>query len=195
MGEPVKKLMLLSLLVLASCGTRKRELQESKVKYLFESSVDTSFNSKQQLERKMVELIKLNQYSKNTTIEYEGNEGDSLSVQQFGPGGKLISETKIKGKGKAKISESQEELNSDKKLEQTEETKSDVKASGKKKIKAAAAEKKSQLKVERDTSLIPWWLWILIVAVLILYLNYRFKLFPIRKKHVLKESDSNNTFV
>lgn len=182
---------------MASCGTRKKEVETISSSFKFNSVIDTSAS----LQLNANSLYHFTEASSLATsdlhIEYEGEQGDELSVQQFGADGKLQKETKIKGKGKAMVT-NKETTGSQAISESREDNiRSDLSATGTKKINAEANDKKRTVAVKRTGFSFTLWQWIIIFIIIGLtsqYLNKRFQILPWIKKHVLNKKPSEDTF-
>ena len=190
----MKKVILLFVILLcAGCGSRRKEVKSFSSKYDFKMHLDTTFRFSSQLLTDIRTKESSKTSEKNTVIEYEGGAGDSLSIQNFGADGKLVSETRIKGSGKTKIidkeSSSENSLDINSKSDET----TNLEATGSKDIEAAGSEIGKAVDIKRSGTF-PWWLWLIVIVVIALYLNYRFKWIWPFKKHVLKESDDKNNF-
>jgi hypothetical protein len=145
----VKLYYLLPVLIVLSCGSRKRELQQTASKFDFKAEIDTSAkiaikaqslqNHNESIHKKFLE----------TRINYQGKVGDSMSVKKYGPDGKLESEYKFTGSGTADLSEKESESESNKIIQSSQDTQTNIEASGHKKIAASGSKKAKDLKVER----------------------------------------------
>lgn len=156
----------------ASCGTHKKEVETVSSSFKFNSVIDTSAS----LQLNANSLYHFTGTSSLVTsdlhIEYEGEQGDELSVQQFGADGKLQKETKIKGKGKATVS-NQETTGSQAISESREDNiRSDLSATGTKKINTEANDKKRTVAVKRTGIGFMNCIWIFLLLLVLAVLWY-----------------------
>ena len=183
-----KLIYLLPVLVLLSCGSRKRELQESVSKFNFKSEIDTTAKITIKAQALQSQAEKTRQRFLETKIKYQGKAGDSMSVKKYGPDGKLESEYKFTGSGTADLSEKESESESNKITQSSQATQADIETSGSKKVAASGTDKAKAVKVERTG--MSWMTGLqVIIGLLLLYLVYRWI-----KNHVLKKISSDDTF-
>jgi cobalamin biosynthesis Mg chelatase CobN len=171
--------LVVMLLAISGCSSRKRNMEKSFEEEKSLSKVDSTAKTKSSAEnnKKLDESSHVEESGFN--LEYEGCDGDSITVTQRGPDGKVKSQTTIKGKGKATVS-SNNKITDTKKAEVSSEKKEDESAVSVKKIKdKASIKKKKAITSERKGTSVSFWILIVVVLILIaltLYLNKRFKL-------------------
>jgi len=172
-------LILIAILLFTSCGTKKKQLEKTRLEIEAKYKLDSIAFSKVTSEKKKVEEITADETEKEESIEYNGKKGDSLKVIKIGENGKILSGTIYTGTGKAIINNKNKSSN--KKTNQKEDLKevADSKVSVKKEgVKKANTEiKKKEVKTSGFTFIT--WLWIVgIISVIALgwYLNKRFNL-------------------
>ena len=171
---------LLPVLVVLSCGSRKRELQKSVSEFDYKAKFDTSAVVAIKAEAIKTTSESLRQRFLNTRIKYQGKAGDSLSVQKFGPDGKLEAEYKFKGTGSADLSEQEGESDLQTASKTSENTTTDIRASASKKIAAAGKNENKNVKVERTA--FPWWLWLILIVLVIVTIRYVYRRYSAIRK-------------
>lgn len=159
-------------LAVTSCGTRKKEVETVNSSFKFNSVIDTSAS----LQLNANSLYHFTEASSLATsdlhIEYEGEQDDELSVQQFGADGKLQKETKIKGKGKATVT-NQETIGTQATSESSKDNiRLDHSATGTKKINAEANDKKRTVAVKRTGIGFMNCIWIFLLLLVLAVLWY-----------------------
>jgi len=184
-----KLLYLLPVLMLLSCATKHKEVTKTASSFKYLAQLDTTFNFAKQLQVSTSLLFASSHQERNMVIEYDGALGDSLSVENYGPGGQLLNKTVIKGKGKSKITsgEKQEVHQEEFKTDLTENI--DLKATGTTKINGEAYKETLDKTVHKTGFNLLSYLWILLLIlglVLVWYLNKRFGLINRIKSHVTK---------
>jgi hypothetical protein len=180
---------LLPVLLLLGCASRHKEVSQTVSKFKYDAQLDTTFNFAKQLQLSTSLLDSSTLQERNMVIEYDGALGDSLSVENFGTGGQLLSKTVIKGKGKSKITsgEKQETHQEQTKVDVAELV--DLKATGATKINGEAFKESLDKKVEKTGFNLLSYLWIFLLLLGLAglwYLNKRFKLTTKAKCHVTK---------
>jgi uncharacterized protein YcfL len=161
-------IIVLSVLMLAGCASRQKDVVKSAKKFKFESAIDTTAHFTAKLEARS-ELETIEQHSSSSTaIDYEGYAGDSLEVTEFGPGGAIISKTVIKGKGKANIrkGESSDKKQSSETAIVSEDTK--LQASGNKNISGAGEELTKTKHKESSGPGFMTYIWIFLLVLIII---------------------------
>lgn len=169
----------LVFVVFFSCGSRKKNLEVYREKVKTVSELDSSAFLKLKIETvaKLQEQIKSKE--RELEIEYEGCEGDSLTVTETGGDGKIISQTTIKGKGRAKVKSKEKTADTVKSEETTEKKDAESGVSVKKKDERLTDLKKKKLDLEKKGLSFWFWFWlilIIIVICLLIYLNKRFNI-------------------
>lgn len=181
-----------------SCGTKKKTTSSEKTEIKKEASIDSSAVSKITVKSEIDNYSQETKTSVKKEIEYDGVEGDSLTITEKGPDGKTLSETVIKGKGKVKIKDAKESTETQK----NEILNFDYDAWYELTLKKMYDEKVSNQKAETvktktGITLGFWsWFWIIvliIITICIIYLKKRFKSYTEFKKHVLNVFSTQDT--
>jgi hypothetical protein len=163
---------------LSSCRSRKKTLEKSKIELRKETTLDSSGTSKTKAEIKTQANTTAKQVEKSSQVEYEGQQGDSLTVTEKDSTGKVVKETTYKGKGKLKVmaTEKTSDQSSSETKAETKETA--VKADVKKKDLEDKKEAAKKLDVNTKGISFGFWIWLslaVIIGIILLYLNHRFK--------------------
>jgi hypothetical protein len=184
-----KFICLLPVLLLLGCASRHKHNSKAVSSFKYEAQLDTTFNFSKQLQHSTALLISSALQEKSMVIEYEGSAGDSLSVEEFGPGGQLLSKTVIKGKGKSKISSGvMNETHHEQSAVNTVEH-IDLKAAGATKINTDAFKETLDKTVDKTGFSLVSYLWIFFLLpglIALWYVNKRFGLITKAKGHVTK---------
>lgn len=184
----MKKISVLLFILLAiACSSRQKEINKTKSRIDQSSSVDSAATSKKASAASAIKNESSDEVTNDECIEYDGQNGDTLSVKKYGPDGKLQSETKISGKGKAKFSNSRKQTHKSQSESKHESEAAELKLKVKKKAAESASNSSFQKHVK--SSGISFWTYfwlilLLLIILVILYLNYRYKLFVRFKKYV-----------
>jgi preprotein translocase subunit SecG len=168
------------LFMLLSCGSRQKEVskQRSRIENFSDIDADTSSSAKATVADFKSESS--NEDCQEETYEYDGDPGDTLSVKKFGANGKLLSETRLSGKGKAKI------IKTHKQVQQAQsslhsESSENASSSHIKKKETSVTETSDYHKKVKASGFTFWtWFWIILITIILLvlwYLNKRFKWF------------------
>jgi cobalamin biosynthesis Mg chelatase CobN len=171
-------LVMLCAIALGSCSSRKKTLDKNKTELKTESKVDSSGSSKLKLETKSEAKETAKEIETIQEAEYDGAQGDSLTVTEKDSKGNVVKQTTYKGKGKLKTKNSEKQ--SDKTTTETkaENKQSESKADVRKKESADKKEAGKKLDVKTEGVSIVFWIWLslaVMLALLLLYLNHRFK--------------------
>jgi uncharacterized membrane protein len=175
---------LMGLCLFACSSTKKLKTKEvTKTEIKKESdSVGTVITKIKESEKEKTSKI---EKQENTGFKIKVEDGKEVSVKQFDSNGKLIGETIVKGSGEVETKNEKKETNESKSIDKTKD--SDSKATSKviKKENAKTDSKKLELNVEKKGfsfgDYIFWFVLIIIIIVLI-YLNNRFKWISIFKR-------------
>lgn len=181
----MKKLALITaLLLLCSCASRRKEVHSVKSGLTFNASVDTNFSFAEKLNYKLLANALYSRSQNNLFMEYDGQEGDSMSMEQYGPDGKLIGKTVFKGKGKGTLSNTNTEETAKQDVQASKTSEHSGTASGSIKINSEASHENLDKKV--STSLLPylWWLLLFVAIALLWYFNKRYSWAKRLKTHV-----------
>lgn len=169
-------LFVLVFAVFLSCGSKKKNLEVSREKEKTLSELDSSASLKLKIEAssKLQENTKL--VERELEIDYEGCEGDSLTVTETGPDGKIKSQTTIKGKGKAKLKS--KDKTTDTKKSEASAVKKDVESgvSVKKKDEKSKDTFKKELEVKKSGLSFWFWFWLVLIVILVLWLDKKFSI-------------------
>lgn len=170
---------LLMLLMFVGCGARKRKVQREFEKSEFLTMLDSISKFTLKTEVK----TELHQSELKTEseieIEYEGAEGDLLTITQMGPNGEVKAKTTLQGKGKAKVTNKDKKTDTQSSEVSSEKQDLESGVSVQKKEEGLSESESENISVERESIQIALWFWILIILILIIsaiYLNKRFKL-------------------
>lgn len=154
-------------LSLIGCASRQKEVHESKNKWDFNSKVDSSFSFTTTLQTDK-ELVQQQQSSfSNMSIEYEGEAGDSLIIEETGPDGRTT-KTTIRGKGKGSINKGESASTSLTKEKTTTSQDTQFEASGEKELSldAETSQKDKQVKSTGLSGSVALWI-VLIILILV----------------------------
>jgi len=179
--KPFLKLLAILFIasLLLSCGSRKKQLEKTKIEIETNRKLDSISSSKTFVANEVKQSAFEETIENEETIEYEGQKEDSLKVIKIGADGKIISKTIIIGKGKGILktkatksniktnkNESSIKIDEQKLSLKKEETKTEISATKK-------------LDVQKSGLTFTTWLWLVLMALVIIavwYLNYRFQL-------------------
>lgn len=171
-------IIFLLALTITACASRRKDVE--KISSLHESAVeiDSAGNTRlQETSTKATQEIE-KQVNKKSEILFEGKAGDSLQIAEYGSDGKLISKTVITGTGKAAIKKD-ESLHDVARNDTTALLRSSAGAAKvKKKNNQKNSDEAFRKKVESSGMSFGFWIWLLvlaIVAIILWYLNKRFK--------------------
>jgi len=174
--------------MLAGCASRRKKVHSIESKFRYSTQVDTAFTFQNILSYNFKKSSAYQLQQQFLSLSYDGAAGDSLSVEQYGPDGNLISKTVFKGKGKGdlKSGNTTETMQEDLSASGTEHKSG--KASGNKDIKADAQHEALDKTI--SSSLLPYlWYLLLLVAIIVLWwLNKRFGWLKSLKFHVTGKS-------
>lgn len=170
-------LAVLVFLIFYSCGAKKKSYSKEKELLEIENSTDSLGIESLKQNKEIKKENSSSTIEKGLEIEYEGCEGDSLTIEKTEADG-TKTQLSIKGKGKARLKSS----------EKTATIKeSEVQSEKKEAASAVSFQKKSIKKINKENSagevkkdqysFFSWW-WILavILAILSIYLNKRFSI-------------------
>jgi FtsZ-interacting cell division protein ZipA len=163
---------------LSSCRSRKKTLEKSKIELRKETTLDSSGTSKTKAEIKIQANTVAKQVEKSSQVEYEGAQGDSLTVTEKDDTGKVVKETTYKGKGKLKVIATEKTSDQSSSTSKQENTQAENKGEIKKKTLETKKEAAKALKVESKGISFGFWIWLslaVIIGIILLYLNHRFK--------------------
>lgn len=161
------------------CGSSKKH----KEKESYESSVsvkkDTSVKSNLSTEEKVKEESKISEETSEECLEVEVKDGEELEITNFDANGNKTGSQKFSGSGKAKKSKSNKKSESNIEKESHSKTDASSQLDSSTRTNASTASKKAIVdKDKKGFSFCTWLFWIilLLIAVLLWYLNKRFKL-------------------
>jgi len=181
----MKTLLLpIALLLLCSCASRHKEVHSVKSDIKFNASVDTNFSFADKLNYSLLANSLYGRSQNDLHLEYDGQEGDSLSVEQYGPDGNLIGKTVFKGKGKGTLSNTKTEETAKHDVQASGTSERSGTASGSIKINSEASHETLDKKVSTSLLSYLWWLLLLIPVALLWYLNKRYRWALRLKNHV-----------
>ena len=171
-----------------SCGsTRQKDIVKSEVKTETASAVDSVGTEREKTNIVIKSDSIFNEETLEEVYEYDGLLGDTLSIEKYGADGKLLSRTKLTGKGKAKHATTIKKVQGNK----TASTASDKETTAAVHVEKKSSEAKSQSNYDKHVkssglSFMTWfWIIIIIIVIIILlYLNYQFKWFSTAKNYV-----------
>lgn len=178
----MKKLIYIGLILIIalmlSCSSTKKNIARSESKTQSTLEVDSTASSSKIVDASLVKNEVSDEESNEEVIEYDGLPGDTLSVKKYGENGKLLSETKISGKGKAKISKNKKKSHKSQSETKHESAKTDGKIHLRK--KALASTSNSSFQKHKESSGLSFWtyFWIIlliIILVILWYLNKRYQ--------------------
>lgn len=153
-----------------SCGTKKKTTSSEKTEIKKEVSIDSTAAAKIEIKKEIESLSADKKTSVKKEIEYDGVEGDSLTITEKGPDGKVLSETIIKGKGKVKIKDAKETTEAEKNEIQNFNYDAWYQLTLKKMSDERLSNQKGEtVKTKTGITLGFWsWFWIVIVIIIIL---------------------------
>lgn len=160
------------------CSSKKKALEQTKTEIKTESSVDSSGTTKTKSELQQEAKTTAKQVEKSKEVEYEGAQGDSLTVTEKDGKGNVLRETTYKGRGKLKTKDSEKTADNSSSETKASKTESEVKADVKKKDSSNKKEAAKKLAVQKKGIDFMFWVWLslaVILAIAVLYLNNRFK--------------------
>ncbi|WP_116787636.1 hypothetical protein [Flavobacterium psychrotrophum] len=177
-------LIIIAVATIYGCASRRKEVHSTETKFKYLAELDTSFSFQSAITSRVKQNSTYQLQQQELSISYDGAAGDSLSVEQYGPDGKLLNKTVFKGKGKGNLhsGNKQETKREDLSVSGTENKSGQ--ASGNKKINAEGKTEDLNKKVVA-TPLFSFWWWLLLLPVVALwYLNKRYSWAKRFKNHV-----------
>lgn len=169
---------LLCVAALSGCSSKKKALEQTKTEIKTESSVDSSGTTKTKSELQQEAKTTAKEVEKIKEVEYEGAQGDSLTVTEKDGKGNVLKETTYKGKGKLKTKDSEKTSNASSAETTSEKKETEAKGYVKKKDSSSKKEAAKKLDVKKEGIDFMFWVWLslaIIIAIAVLYLNHRFK--------------------
>jgi hypothetical protein len=174
-------------MVATSCGSRKKEVHRQESRFSFKSDIDTSASFSYNT-TDLKTFAWENTASQNSlVIEYTGENGDSISIVNFGADGKIASGTTIKGKGRINVSSGNSTVKTSGTGSELKESEGDFKGSSHTKINGEGSSETLDKKAERKSNWL--WLWLLlalIAAGIVWYIKKHTNWFARLKNHVTK---------
>lgn len=176
---------MLMIFLLASCGARKtnneKHLQENKT----EIETDSAGTSVKVEKEDVKNDEATESHESDDYFEYEGGANDSVKIRKTDADGKLISETTIIGSGKLKTGTKAKKTKTQKRQQVLKNTETKIEFQVKSKAKSQSKTVDKIKVTEREESkfaanlfLILW----IILALILIYLNHRFKWISFGKK-------------
>lgn len=160
-----KTVLWFALLAIAGCASRQKEVQKSYTEVNFKAMLDSlvQYSFKLELQKNMAMYARNVNSSMN--VSYDGQKGDSLSIDQYGPDGNITSRMVITGSGKAEVSNNESSSERAHNETVTETTEEDSKAKVLKDINAEATSNELTKKVA--SSGFSFWslLWLLLLLI------------------------------
>ena len=161
------------------CGSSKKH----KEKESYESSIsikkDTSAKTSLSTEEKVKEEFKVSEETSEECLEVDLKDGEELEITNFDANGNKIGSQKFSGSGKAKKSKSNKKTETKTEKESHSKTDASSQLDLSSRTNASTASKKVIVdKDKKGISFCAWLFWIilLLIAILLWYLNKRFKL-------------------
>jgi len=183
--KPNTRRLLIAFIVLAfvataaltSCSSKKKTVEKTKTEIATTKSLDSTATETNVIASAEKQSKTSKETTKEETIEYQGEVGDTLKIFKLGENGKIISGTILTGKGKAnfKTKDKTENKTANKTLDSLKISGQKVSVKSEEDKKEASAIKKAATK--RTGVSFTTWLWIIgIVAAIIAiwYLNKKF---------------------
>lgn len=179
--------LLAAMLLLGSCGSRKKEVHRQESSFSFKSDIDTSASFSYNA-TDLKTFAWENTVSQNSlVIEYTGENGDSISIVNYGADGKIASGTTIKGKGRINVSSGNSTAKASGTGSELKEAEGDFEGSRITKINGEGSSETLDKKAERKSNWL--WLWLLlalIAAGVVWYIRKRTNWLSRLKRHVTK---------
>lgn len=177
------------MFIITSCSSTKKQKDIDKTKTEKSTKVDSSASSIKKIEENKTSEVNSEVNSVEETNKIDLKNGESITITEFDAKGNIKSKKKYEGSGsienkKSAKKETSKQISNTKtkavdksKLDYSKRTDASTKA-----IKKAVTIKKKGLSFFDYL----FWIILVIIAIIIYYLNKRFKLFSVIKKHVLK---------
>lgn len=162
----------LSLLCLSSCASRKKEVHETKSNFRFKSEVDSAFTFRKDLTFNVDNTKQQQTEFSNWSVDYDGQNGDSISITETGPDGRTT-QTTIRGKGKATMSKGSSRATAATKEKATLKEATQFEASAKTSVSAGAETKNKDKEVQNTGFQALWIVLIIIILVARWFFNRR----------------------
>jgi hypothetical protein len=186
----VSRLLLFAFLVLMvsfffSCASSKhRQMEKEKVKVEVSSDIKTETKTATEVDTKTENQTKEETKASETSILFEGQKGDTLTVIEENLTTGEKKKTTFIGSGRfQKGNKTSQEKKSGIQIETKQEK---TETTNKKAIKQDVAFESSKKKVDvKKKTTFSWW-WLLLLVIPLLYLNKRFNWFIRLKNHVTK---------
>lgn len=181
----------LACLFFSSCSSTKKLKQKESYKTEVKKESDSSGTVIAKVDEKQKEETAKKVSEEKKGFDVKVKDGKEVSIKEYDQNGKLKGETVIKGDGEVKTSSEKKDTEETTKSEASKTTDSKADSYVDKKRTENTAGKKLALDLEKKGfSITDYIFWLVLVIILIglIYLNYRFKWFPIAKKENDDES-------
>ena len=163
--------------LVSSCGSRSKEVNKHQVVEQQKSSSDSVGSSQTKAVLKKQLDTAVNQVEKASELEYEGQQGDSLTVTETDSSGKVVKQTTYKGKGKLKTKDTHKTTNQTSRQNSSVQNEVNSESRVKKDLTQPKDERGKVVSKKKENSFfgIEFWIsiWFIIGAVL-LYLDYNY---------------------
>lgn len=165
--------------IFSSCSTVKKNQEVEKTEIKQDHNVDSISLKKAETNLETKKNVAEENEVEEIEMEIVVENGDSLEIINYDASGKKTSSKKYKGAGKIKSKKSKSKYKSIQKIKEKSKTKHNLLIKVNKRTHARYANKKAILTKEKKFSFFNnYWFWILVlIAIVLWYLNKRFKLF------------------
>jgi hypothetical protein len=177
---------------LTSCSSKKKTVETTKTTLSTKKYIDSTAIKLNIIASENKQSTTSNETKKEELIEYDGELGDTLKITKKGPAGKIISQTIITGKGKAKLKTSTKKVSntSNSSIDSTSITSNKIALKKETTKKEASATKSKNKKTNTLAFSTYIWLTLLLVCIVAFwYLNKKFSFISKIKnaiKHIIK---------
>lgn len=177
-------IILMASLFFSCASSKHRQMEKEQVKIETKTDIKTETKTASEVDTKTENQTKQETISSETSILYEGQKGDTLTVIEENLTTGEKKKTTFIGSGKfQKGNKTSEQKKSGVQIE-TKQEKTET-TNKKAIIQDVAIEKKSKKVDVKKKSTFSWW-WLLVLVIPLLYLNKRFKWFIKLKNHVTR---------
>lgn len=170
-------LMICLVILFAGCSTKKKSVESSSSTVKTETVAEGSSSSNTQSETKTESKQELEQTEESHELEYDGNQGDSLTVTEKDAQGKVLKETIYKGKGKLKTKSGKKTTTGSSSQSTLEQKQDENKAEFKAKETDDHKQSNDKKAIHREGISFGVYLWIsiaVLIAAVLYFLNKKF---------------------
>jgi cobalamin biosynthesis Mg chelatase CobN len=175
--------------VFFGCSSKNKTVDRTETLKELATLKDSSGTSSSSSQTKLESAAQSEETEHSESYEFDGAAGDTLSIEKFGPDGKLLSKTRITGKGKAAVSSKKKSSNATESKSEANKQASDSKVQTKSSVRESNKKLAKAKTVKTNGFTFMTYVWIiivLIIAFILWWLNRRFNIIKGVKNHVTR---------